>query len=395
MEPCSESCMSQTVQNPIRESKYRELVHELAKEAEQFRFEVAPNPCVGAAVLAGDRVIARGFHESWGGIHAEPAALKAAAESGVPRAEWDTLVITLEPCSTVGKTTACTEVILESGISNVIVSELDPDERHRGAGLAILERAGLNVSVLTGGSRLREYSPHFIQWNSFERIRRPRPWVIAKWAQTRSGQLTPPEHIGGGRWISSEASRSDVQVLRSRVDAIVTGIGTVRSDDPRMTLRSPADLETPPARIVMDTDLMTPTDAKILQPVSTHDECGGPTWIVCRSGADSKRHRALVKAGAQIHGIKGDSEGQVSLRGTLDWLWHRGARRVLLESGTTLLNSFLEQRFVDQLRIYTGEVSGGHGASMADWLDPYRLQSRLDRECGTDHVLESFVRVHG
>ena len=395
MEPYSHRPMPQAVLNPTREANYRQLVHELAHEAERYRFEVAPNPCVGAAVLAGERVIARGFHQRWGEQHAEAMALALAESSGVPRSAWDALVITLEPCSSEGKTPACTDRILSSGIQNIVVSELDPDVRHRGRGLALLEAAGLSVSVINGGSRLADYSPHFLQWTSFERVRRPRPWVIAKWAQTRSGQLTPPRSVGDGRWISSAASLREVQLLRSAVDAIVTGVGTVRADDPRMTVRPPGNLESAPVRVVLDTDLMTPIDANILKSVSNAEESGGPTWILCRSGADSARHRALLKAGAQVHCVKGDAEGHVSLRATLDWLWSCGARRVLLESGTTLLSSFLEQHFVDQLRIYTGDVIGGYGASMAKWLDPHGLQSRLDRECGTDNVLEAFQRVGG
>jgi len=387
--------MTQTLCNPTREADLRNLLQELATEAEGYRFEVAPNPCVGAAVLAGGRVIARGFHQHWGGAHAEPQALQAARESGVPEEDWDTLVVTLEPCSTEGKTPACTDEILKTGIRQVVVSELDPDPRHRGAGLAILENAGITVSVLSAGPKLSESSPHFLSWTALERVRRPRPWVIAKWAQTRSGQLTPPEDFGDGRWISCEDSLAEVQRLRSSVDAIVTGSGTVRTDDPRMTIRLPGDPSKAPARVVLDTKLSIPLDARILQPIATSEEAGGPTWIIAHMGEDAARHRALVEAGAQVAGLKGDASGHVSLRATLDWLWDRGARRVLLECGTTLLSSFLKERFVDQVRIYTGDVNGGRGPSMAEWLTPDRFDSRLDRPSGSDSVLEAFVRNVG
>ncbi len=387
--------MTQTLCNPTQEADLRSLLRELGAEAEKFRFQVAPNPCVGAAVLAGGRVIARGFHEHWGEQHAEPAALKAAERSGVPQSEWDTLVITLEPCSSDGKTPACTDHILKSGIQRVVVSELDPDPRHRGSGLELLQQAGLEVTLIEGGVRLSEVAPHFLRWNELERVRRPRPWVIAKWAQTRAGQLTPPEGIGEGRWISSAESLDEVQQWRSSVDAILTGVGTVRADDPRMTVRAPGDPSKAPARVVLDTELSTPLDATILKPVSGTTEAGGPTWLIARAGADGVRHRALVEAGAEIAQLKGNSSGQVSLRATLDWLWDRGARRVLLECGPTLLESFLRNRFVDQVCIYTGEINGGRGPSMAEWLTPDRFTTRLDRSSGTDSVLEAFPRSLG
>jgi len=387
--------MTQTLCNPTREADLRSLLQELANEAQRFRFEVAPNPCVGAAVLAGGRVIGRGFHEYWGGPHAEREALRAAEQSGVPKVEWDTLVVTLEPCSTEGKTPACTDSIIASGVRQVVVSELDPDSRHRGAGLAILESAGIGVTVLAGCPKLSETSTHFLKWTSHERVRRPRPWVIAKWAQTRSGQLTPPEDFGDGRWISSPESLAEVQVLRSRVDAIVTGYGTVHADDPRMTVRAPGDPMRAPARVVLDTNLRMSLDARILKQVVTTEEAGGPTWVLARAGEDPVRHRALVQAGAQVTGLKGNSSGQVSLRASLNWLWEAGARRVLLECGTTLLESFLRGHFVDQVRIYTGDVNGGRGPSMGAWLTPDNFDARLDRSSGADSVLEAFVRSAG
>src|SRR6187402_184362 len=184
----------------LDETFLRALLTELGREARAWRFEVAPNPCVGAAVLSGDRVVARGHHRAWGGPHAEVEALAAAQASGVPPAEWETLLITLEPCTSRGKTPACSEAILaaarDSGLRRVIVGCLDPDPRHRGAGLTILRDAGLEVLLVERGAPLESVAPHFLAWTRLERQRRPRPWIIAKWAQTRSGHLSPPAEIG-------------------------------------------------------------------------------------------------------------------------------------------------------------------------------------------------------
>ncbi len=385
--------MKQTLRETTGEARLRTLLRELAGEARNRRFEVAPNPCVGAAILAAQgsaegEVLGRGIHERWGGPHAEINALAAAG--GSP--SGDTLVVTLEPCSTHGKTPPCTEAILAAGIRCVVAGARDPDRRHRGRGLELLARAGLEVVLLEESAPLDVIAPHFVAWTADERVRRPRPWVIAKWAQTRSGQLVPPLGVGGGRWISAPDSLREVQTVRSRVDAIVTSVQTVRADDPRMTVRPPGDLSRPPLRVVLDTELLTPPEARILRFPESAAEAAGRTLVLCRAGADAGRHRALVAAGAEVEGVRAGPGRHLALRSALDALWARGVRRVLLECGTVLLEAFLESGFVDQLLIYTGAVNGGRGPSMGRWLEASRLADRLDRECGEDSVLEAFVR---
>jgi diaminohydroxyphosphoribosylaminopyrimidine deaminase/5-amino-6-(5-phosphoribosylamino)uracil reductase len=378
----------------LDETFLRALLAELGREARAWRFEVAPNPCVGAAVLAGERVVARGYHRAWGGPHAEIEALDAARASAVPPEHWDTLVVTLEPCSSRGKTPACTEALLasarDSGLRRVIAGSLDPDPRHRGAGLALLRDAGLEVLLVERGTPLEVVAPHFLAWNRLERQRRPRPWIVAKWAQTRSGHLSPPPDVGGGRWISGEAALREVHVLRGRVDAILTGVSTVLADDPRFSVRPPGDPARPPLRVVLDSYLRTPADGRLLAPALA-GEAVGPVHILCQAGAHAARHRALEQAGAHITGLHASEDDHVRLRDVVEWLWNQGARRVLLEAGPELLARTLESGFVDQVRIYTGNVSGGRGDSLAAWLSRARLAERLERELAEDSVLEAFL----
>jgi diaminohydroxyphosphoribosylaminopyrimidine deaminase / 5-amino-6-(5-phosphoribosylamino)uracil reductase len=372
----------------------RGLLAELGKEAHERRFEVAPNPCVGAAVLTGRQVVARASHKHWGGPHAEILALAGAQASAVDPAHWDTLLVTLEPCSTTGKTPPCTKAILEaartSGLRRVIVAALDPDPRHGGAGLSLLRSAGLEVIVLERAAPLEVVSPHFLNWIDHERRRRPRPWTIAKWAQTRSGHLTPPESAGTGRWISGADSLAEVHELRGRVDAIVTGVATVLADDPRLTVRPPGDPSRPPLRVVLDSYLRTPPTSRLLAPVEP-GEGGGQVHILCQAGANAARHRALEEAGAMVRGIHASEDDHVRLRDVQEWLWQQGARRVLLEAGPELISRYLEQDFVDQVRLYSGNLSGGRGETLAAWLSRARLRGRLERESGEDSVLEGFV----
>jgi diaminohydroxyphosphoribosylaminopyrimidine deaminase/5-amino-6-(5-phosphoribosylamino)uracil reductase len=261
------------------------LLRDLVEPARAFRFEVAPNPCVGAALLDPEGVeLARGFHRRWGGPHAEIEALRAAEQAGIDRSRWHTLAVTLEPCSSHGKTPPCTEAILAAGIQRVVVGALDPDPRHRGRGLELLQKAGVEVQYEPGAAPLERIAPHFLRWTDYERVRRPRPWLIAKWAQTFSGHLSPPAEVGGGRWITSPASLDEVQRLRACVDAIVTGVGTVKLDDPRLTLRGEAVALLPagrpaPLRIVLDSELSTPPDARLLRP-GEPGELGGTVYIL-------------------------------------------------------------------------------------------------------------------
>jgi diaminohydroxyphosphoribosylaminopyrimidine deaminase/5-amino-6-(5-phosphoribosylamino)uracil reductase len=382
--------MVQPALESLSEPFLRRLLQDLGRQAAVHRFEVAPNPCVGAAILAGGEIVGRGFHQIWGGPHAEREALAAAALSGIPSSEWDTLVVTLEPCSSTGKTGPCVQAVLDAGIPQVVVGSLDPDPRHRGKGLEQLRAAGVQVHLLAGFSRLEDVAPHFLRWNLPDRIRRPRPWTIAKWAQTRTGQLMPPENIGEGRWITTPASLNEVHVLRGRVDAIVTGIGTVLADDPRLTVRPPGDPARAPRRVVLDSLVRTPPTARLFEQPGA-GEAAGPVTIMTLAGMDAPRARALQAAGAEIVGMHSGEFGHVALRDVYTWLWDAGVRRVMLEAGPTLLRRHFDAEFIDQVRIYTGSVNGGRGPSMADTLQSVKLEQRLDREQGEDAVLEAFI----
>ena len=367
------------------------LLGELGRAAGAFRFDVAPNPCVGAAVLSDGVEIGRGFHRVWGGSHAEIQAFEAAAQSGVPRERWDTLVVTLEPCSTQGKTPACTEAILAERIRRVIVGALDPDPRHRGRGLEELRAHGFDVVLLRQAAPLERVAPHFVEWTRPDRLRRARPWTIAKWAQTRTGQLLPPSELGEKRWISGPESRAEVHRLRARVDAIVTGVGTVLADDPRLSVRGVGETGLGPLRVVLDSKLRTPSDARLFLPGAA-GEAAGPVHLVTRAGFDAQRYRALLAAGATIHALRPGDDGRPALRELMSLLWASGVRRVLLEAGPTLTAAAFRDDLVDQIRVYTGPVNGGRGSALAEWLVPERVTQVAHGEVGADARLDAFVR---
>lgn len=382
--------MTQATTHSLNETYLRELLTELGEAARRHRFEVAPNPAVGAAVLSQGQVLARGYHEFWGGPHAEVNAFEAAARSGAPASSWDTLVVTLEPCSSAGKTPACVEAIRGTGVRRVVVGALDPDPRHRGAGLNLLREAGVEVELVPNAAPLERVAPHFLRWVDVDRVRRPRPWTIAKWAQTRSGQLSPPTNIGAGRWISGPDSLREVHVLRGRVDAIVTGVTTVLADDPRFSVRPPGDPTRPPLRVILDSYLRTPPNGRLFEQPGA-GEGAGPIHVLCQGGANAARHVAITEAGAEVMGLHANEEDHVALRDVQEWLWNRGVRRVLLEAGPQLLSRYFGAGFVDQIRVYTGNVFGGRGESLAPWLATAKLEERADREVGPDSVFEAFL----
>jgi diaminohydroxyphosphoribosylaminopyrimidine deaminase/5-amino-6-(5-phosphoribosylamino)uracil reductase len=337
-------------------------------------------------------VAGRGFHEPWGGPHADTPALHAARVTA-PDERFDTLVCPPEPGPRPGKTPACTGALLEAGIRRVVVGALDPNPRHRGKGLELLAQMGVEVELLSAATPIENVAPHFLRWIAVERVRRPRPWVLAKWAQTRTGQLSPPADVGDGRWITGAQALAEVAERRGRVDAILTGVGTVLADDPRLTVRPPGDRTHPPLRVVLDTELRTPPDARLFAPLPPDaEEAGGEVVILCRAGAPAKAHRALEAAGARIIGLRADSKDRVSLRATLETLWEAGVQRLLLEAGPTLLNAFFDAGFVDQVAVYSGPVNGGRGLSLAARLNARDMLQPGRRELGDDTVLEAFVR---
>lgn len=383
--------MTRSTLETLDRTETEALLKDLGEAARRFRFDVAPNPCVGAAVLSGGAVVARGYHEVFGEEHAEVQAFAAAELAGVPKSEWDTLVVTLEPCSSHGKTPPCVDAILASGVKRIIVGALDPDPRHRGQGLEALEAAGLEVSLIRGASPLETVAPYFEHWTSYERLRRPRPWTIAKWAQTRTGQLTPPADVGEGRWISCAASLDEVQVLRAECDAIVTGVGTVIEDDPRFTVRPPGNIARAPKRVVLDSYLKTKPAAKLFAPIPDGNG-GGDVHLLCLPGTDGNRADALLEVGAKLSSLHSNGLKQIALREVQEWLWRQGVRRVMLEAGPTLLDRYFELGFIDQLQIYSGTVNGGRGPSLGAMVAGLKLEERLDRECGEDSVLQAFIK---
>lgn len=310
------------------------------------RFAVEPNPCVGAVIVAGGRIVGEGWHRRYGAAHAEVEAIAAAG----PAAKGATLYVSLEPCSTTGKTPPCVDAILAAGIGRVVYAVDDPNPRHAGRARAMLGSAGVEVvaSLAPGeGSRLlRRFTRH---------LARSRPWVIAKWAMSLDGKIAT--RTGDSKWISNEASRARVHELRGHVDGIAVGVGTVRSDSPRLTAR-PAGPRVA-RRIVFDRRCETPVDWPALRD-------GGPDVVILAGAeSDERRRAALAAAGARV--VEVDANGRLEhVIESMRVLEGMGVKRLLVEGGARLLGAAFDARLVDQVSVFLAPVViGGSGAPAA------------------------------
>lgn len=334
-----------------RETGDRHFLKEAARIALRGRGFVEPNPVVGAVLVQAGRIVARGWHANYGGPHAEPAALRKAGDE----TRGGTLYVTLEPCSTTGKTPPCTDAIVTAGVRRVVVGALDPNPAHNGRGLRLLEEKGIEAVSLPD-ERCDELISRFRSTLSARR-----PWAILKWAMTLDGRIAARD--GSSKWISGERSRRIVQRLRGHADAVMVGIGTVLRDDPRLNCRQKG-MPRVPARVVIDPHLRTPAGARMFQLDGRGAAAAGPVWIVTAADPGRARAEVLERAGANLIHLQCDGDSHtLFLEKALDALWDRGVRRLLVEGGSVLFTSFAEAAAADQVVAFVApRLVGGREA---------------------------------
>jgi diaminohydroxyphosphoribosylaminopyrimidine deaminase / 5-amino-6-(5-phosphoribosylamino)uracil reductase len=296
---------------------------------ERGRGFVEPNPLVGAVIVRDDQVVGEGWHERFGGAHAEVVALSAAGEA----ARGATLYVTLEPCCHHGKTPPCTDAILRAGISRVVFAMTDPFPEVAGQGASCLRAAGIEVEAGLGEHEARRLNASYLKLTTTGR-----PYVHAKWAMTLDGKICT--RTGESKWISGEASRRRGHELRGRMDAIIVGIGTVLADDPLLTAR-PAGPRIA-TRVVLDSHGRLPLSSQL---VRTAREA--PVLVVT-AGADSPQ---LVKQGCEVLPVPAGGN-RPSVAALLTELGRRRLTNVLLEGGAEVLGSFLDAGEIDEVHIF-------------------------------------------
>lgn len=295
-----------------------------------------PNPRVGCVIARGARVLGEGHHERAGRPHAEVVAMEAAR--GEVRGA--TVYVTLEPCAHHGRTPPCAEALIAAGVSRVVYACRDPNPRVNGGGAARLEAAGIAV---TGG--LLEQAARALNPGFLSRMERGRPWVRLKLASSLDGRSA----LAGGesRWITGEAARRDVQRLRARASAVLTGVGTVLGDDPRLDVRLPGTTRQP-LRVILDSRLATAPSARILRPP-------GEVRVFTAGEYDPGRAAALTAAGARVEPLPGGPSG-IDLRALMSRLAEMEVNELHVECGARLAGALWKAGLVDELVVYVAPV---------------------------------------
>lgn len=354
------------------------------REAELGRGRTRPNPVVGAVLVRGDRIVARGHHLQAGGPHAEVVALRAAGA----RARGAELFVTLEPCNHFGRTPPCTDALIEAGVRRVYFGSRDPNPAVRGQGGRRLRAAGVEVQAGVLRAACDEANR---QWLKF--VTRGLPWVHLKAAVTLDGKLATA--AGDSRWITSAPARARVHGLRDQLDAVLVGIGTALADDPRLTVRGPVRPRgqgpaRDPVRVVVDSTARLPPAARMLRQRSA-----APTWVAVSPRAPAARVRALERAGATVLRCRGARGGRVDLRDLLGKLAARSITSVLVEGGAAVHGAFLGQGLWDELSLFVApKLAGAAAPSWAFLRGPSRMAdapaARLVRASavGVDALLE-------
>lgn len=298
-----------------------------------------PNPRVGCVLVVGGQIVGEGWHMQAGAPHAEVYALQQAG----PQARGATAYITLEPCSHHGRTAPCSEALIAAGVTRVVTAMEDPNPLVQGRGHALLRAAGIALTEGVGTDAAQRLNTGYVQ-----RMTQGRPRVTLKLGATLDGRTASAG--GDSQWITGPAARADVQQLRARSGAILTGSGTVLADDPALNVRLPGQALAPdgrmlpwhqPLRVVLDRRLRTPPGGRLFG-------AGGALWIYTERSTQEPQALALREAGAQVATLPPGAD----LPGVLSHLASMGVNDVLIEPGPTLAGAFVAADLVDELVVY-------------------------------------------
>lgn len=340
----------------------------------------SPNPMVGCVIVKNGRRISEGFHQYDRKKHAEIIALEKAG----PAAHGATLYVNLEPCSHTGRTGPCADAIITAGVKRVVAAMRDPNPQVAGRGFAKLRRAGVEVVAGVCEAEARELNEAFAKW-----IRTGLPFVTQKIAMTLDGQIAEARRRNRTiTWITSEESRGRVQEMRHAADALVTGIGTVLADDPRMTDRSGRPRRRPLLRVVLDTRLRMPLRSKLVRSANKD------LLIFTNADPDSRYARALRRAGAEVLHLP-LRDKRLDLRSAMRELGRRQMLSVMIEGGSVLNAAALRNGVVDKMTLFIApRIIGGNAVPVVDRPIPKMpaLQNIRLRNCGPDIVIEGYLR---
>lgn len=336
----------------MTDESYMRLALDLAR---QRLGTTSPNPTVGAILVSGGKVVGQGVTQPVGGDHAEVGAIRQAGD----RARGSTLYVTLEPCAHHGRTPPCVDLLLSTGVACVFCATTDPDGRVSGRGIERLRAAGIPVAVGLMEAEARRLNTYYIH----HRIT-GFPFVVLKLAQSLDGRIAATS--GDSKWITGGPARRRAHLLRAGVDAVLVGSGTVLADDPLLTVRMVDGRD--PVRIVVDSALQTPENARILEP--------GRVIVATLEGADERAERRVRDRGAEVWRLPA-RDGRVDLRALLGELGRRDFLSVMIEGGGEVAASALRENLVDQVQIFIAPRLIGRGVPSVGDLGVSRVSEAV------------------
>ena len=349
------------------------------KLAERGAGWTSPNPMVGAVIARDGRILGEGWHKQYGDLHAERNAIASASSS----LKGATMYVTLEPCCHYGHQPPCTDAIIEAGIKRVVIASGDPNPLVAGKGIEILRSHGIEVveGVLKEeADRLNEIFLHYITGKT--------PFVAVKYAMTMDGKIAC--YTGASKWITGEEARHHVHMLRGRYSAILTGVGTVITDDPLLTCRIPGGRN--PVRVIADTFLRTPLESQIVR------TAGDISTIIATSSDDTSRIRQYIDSGCRVLQLP-SNEGHIGLKALVTKLGEEGIDSIFAECGGTLVWSLFREGIVNKVYAYIApRIFGGakaltpvEGPGVDDPASSFILKNSRVRQFGPDFMIESEV----
>ena len=327
-------------------------MREAIKLAGKAAGKTRPNPAVGCVIVKNGRIVGRGWHRRAGKPHAEVEALRSLRSPALARGS--TAYVTLEPCCTHGRTPPCTRALIDAGVSRVVVGAIDPNPKHRGRGLRLLAKAGMKTKCGVLAEECAALNPEFEH-----AMRTGLPWVIAKCGMSLDGRLTRPP--GEGQWITSPAARRDAMKMRATVDAIMVGAGTVRADDPALTVRGIRGAKQP-LRVIWAPRAMPPKASKLMR------EMTKDSVLVLR---------------------------QKNLRAALRELARRGVQRVLLEGGGHTLGCAFDGKLVQEVVFYVAPILSGGSVPAVGGRGAGRIGNALALKDVTYRRVAGCLRISG
>lgn len=373
---------STRLQNLVLKKTPDEYMWLAIKLALKAQGQTSPNPLVGALIVKNGIIVGRGFHCQAGTPHAEINALTEAGN----KAQGAELYVNLEPCSHFGRTPPCVDAIIQKKIMKVFMGMVDPNPLVRGKGIRRLKEAGIEVATGILEKECRKLNEVFIKY-----ITTKRPFVILKAAASLDGRVAAES--GDSQWITNEKSREYVHQLRSTVDAVLVGIGTVKKDDPLLTCRLKNRQGKDPIRIVVDSTLSISPQAKVLNLNSQ-----APTIIATTPKAPLKKRALIEKKGARVLVIP--SKDRVDLRLLMETLGKEEITSVLIEGGSEINTSALQSGIVDKvLFFYAPKIIGGKqaplmvgGKGIARVKDALVLHNITTKRFGDDVMIEGYIK---